>query len=104
MMTMATAAAVPPMVSSVRKGLRSMLRNTMRSAGGMRCTPRRSSVVRRYRPGAGGRMASAGARRTVAPTALSVPSSAVPPVTQAPTRISQGAMRCSNTGKKKNSM
>ena len=80
-----------------------MLRRIMRSPAGMRRTPRRSSTVRRYWPGADGRMASAGARRTVAPMALSVPSRAVVPVTPAPTRISQGAMRCSNTGKKKNS-
>ena len=63
-------------------------------------SPMRSNTVRRYCPGAGGRMASAGVRRTVAAMALSVPSTAVITVSPRLTTSSHGAMRCSNTGKR----
>ena len=48
-------------------------------------------------------MASAGASRTVAAMALSVPSTAVVTESTPPTTTSHGAMRCSKLGKRKNS-
>ena len=55
----------------------------MRAAGeNQRCTPQRSINMGLYRPGAGGRMASAGASCTVARMALSVASTAADKATQ----------------------
>ena len=103
MMTMATAAATPAIESPVRSGRRSIVRTIMRRAGGMAWMPRRSSRVGPKRPGAGGRMASAGGRRTVATMAFSVPTIAVARLMPPLVTSNQGAMRWSKAGKRKNS-
>ena len=74
---MAVAEAMPSVPSSARTGRRPRLRSAIR-ADGEREAPRpaRSSRVRRKWPGAGGRMASAGGRRTAWPMAPAAPTSA----------------------------
>ena len=61
---------MPRSVSADRSGRRSMLRRVIRIAGlRSRSRPARSASVGRYRAGAGGRIASAGASRTAVRTA-----------------------------------
>jgi len=95
---MATDAATPPIDKVVRSGRRSMLRRIIRMAGLILVMPRRSTNVRRYRPGDGGRIASAGARRTVAMMALSVPSTAVATVMPTLMAISHAGVTCGKLG------
>jgi hypothetical protein len=80
-----------------------MLRRIMRSTGvggGRRSDARtRSIIARRKRPGAGGRIASAGASATAPRTARNAPASAAPKPMTAPIANGMGPGRKSRKGK-----
>jgi hypothetical protein len=92
--TIAMATAMPTIVRPVRTRRRSMVRKIMRIAGDNQCRrPSRSASIGRYTPGAGGRMASAGASRTVAWIACQVASTAASSATPTAVNTSAGRTR-----------
>jgi hypothetical protein len=102
-MITAIAPAMPAVVDSARSGRRSMLRIVIRIAGDhTRPQPRRSKSVGRYRPGDGGRIASAGTIVTARRTAEYVPANAAPIVTADATTTTQAGNTKRYEGKRKN--
>ena len=104
LMTMAMEAAMPKMVSRVRSGRRCMVRRTMRTAGLKKSRrPQVSTKLGRKRPGAGGRMASAGASCTVAAIARQVAPRAATRVMAVAAIASSGRTRWRSSGKRNTS-